>query len=395
MQWGKQDQERLRQRIAGRCLLGRADAGARVGWGHAARMGALLEAWRELGGQAVLLGQGIQGGLRQRLLDGGVELVEGPGPPADLVGPGAPEDLPPAGPADLAGTLALAQRLGACALACDGYAFGARYQAALERALPLLAVDDLAAFPPVASVVLNQNMGFDPARYGGGAPGGPAPRLLVGEAYALLRAELRQARARLDTGAVAPAPRGGPLRRVLLAFGGSDPAGLSAPMATALGEALGPDVELLLVVGGSLPPPAALALEQALARPAATGARLRVLRDLPALAELLLSCDLAVLAAGATTWEALALGVPPLVVAVAANQRAVVQGLALRGLGEDLGPPDADLPRRAALRVARRLADAQALRQAALAGMVAVDGRGVWRVLDALLSAVESREASA
>ena len=58
------EDELRRQRIAGRLLLARADAGTAIGFGHVARTGALLEAWVELGGSAELVGTGIGGKAR-------------------------------------------------------------------------------------------------------------------------------------------------------------------------------------------------------------------------------------------------------------------------------------------------------------------------------------------
>src|SRR5690606_27987104 len=72
------DERSLRaERIAGRLLLARADASPSTGFGHVTRVGALLDAWTEAGGQACLVGRGVTGSIRTRLEAYGIELIDG------------------------------------------------------------------------------------------------------------------------------------------------------------------------------------------------------------------------------------------------------------------------------------------------------------------------------
>ena len=83
--------------------------------------------------------------------------------------------------------------------------------------------------------------------------------------------------------------------------------------------------------------------------------------------------------------------VPVALVAVAANQQVVVDGVSRRDAGVSLGW-HADLdPHAAADRVAALLRDDGRRAELARRGRELVDGRGVLRVIDALLDAVESR----
>ncbi len=377
----RSDEQHRRERVAGRLLLGRADANERVGAGHVARISALLQAWVEAGGRAVLLGRGLGAGWQARLRAAGVA-VEAGDLPAPVVRPGPPEEQPQAGPDDVAATLGCAAQLGAAALALDGYAFGARYQAALAPALPLLAVDDLARWAPAADVVVNQNEGFEVARYG--TPG-PGTRLLVGAPYVLLRREFR----------VLPepgVPRDG--RRVLVTFGGADPCGLTPWVAEAALAALGGHGEVLVLAGGGMAPAGRrrLAALQA-AHSSGSGPRLQVRAEVSTMAELLQSTTLALSAAGSTTWELMRCGVAALLVSVADNQRAVAAGANNAGAALDLGW-HAELTAGSVTRELAGLLDAPQ-RVAALSrrGRQLIDGRGVWRVVDALLDAMDRREA--
>ena len=183
-----------------------------------------------------------------------------------------------------------------------------------------------------------------------------------------------------------PAPPEGAPPWVVLTFGGSDPAGLTAPVAEALLPSLPPDTELHVVVG-----PDAAAATRARLEALPDAGRLRILADVGNMAEVLSGAALAVAAAGSTTWELLALGVPALLVTVADNQRVVQEGLAGRGVAVDLGWHEEVRPEAVRDAVLRLLADAPERARLAAAGRALIDGRGVWRITDALCDAIEAR----
>jgi spore coat polysaccharide biosynthesis protein SpsF len=371
------EMEQRRRRIDGRLLLGRADGGPGLGFGHLARVEALLDAWTSLGGRAALRGVGIGGALRGRLEAAGVALVDvSPEAPADPSLPPERRPLPHAD--DAQRTLAEAARLGAAAVVTDGYAFDGAWLRAVRASLPMLSVDDLAAFAHPADVILNQNMGFDPARYEATSPGAVT---LAGSPFVLFRAELRAALG-------APSNPDGP---VLLTFGGADLARLSAPVAAALLERLPAERGVVVVAGRAMcaeDQAALAALERA------WPTRLRVLYDVAQMAEVLRGASLAVTAAGSTVWELLALGVPPLLVAVAENQRAVCAGVAAAQVGLDLGFAEAVTPAQIAAQADALARDPAARAALAARGPRCIDGRGVWRAIDALLDAMERRAAA-
>lgn len=362
VQRGVESEQAIRcRRAAGRWLIGRADASAKIGFGHAVRIGTLLEAWTEVGGRALLVGRGIAGSsLAARLSTARVELKQ-------PEGEGAREEA--------AALLREARALPAAAVAIDGYDFDAGYHRALAARLPLLALDDLAAQPVVADVVVNQNLDFAVARYGELQPG---QRVLAGGPYVLLRRGLRELLgARFATGARS---------RVVIALGGSDPLALSGPIAEAALAAL-PEVEVTVVVGPGVP----AARREQLLTLSCTHSRLHVVVDPPELGTVLLGADALICGAGVTAWEALALGVPTVLLSVADNQRVVVAPLLARGAALDAGWADAAAPRRA-VELAKRLLSNAALRdELANAGRGLIDGRGVWRVIDALLDAMDRR----
>lgn len=363
-----------RQRIAGRCLVGRADAGRSIGFGHLARVEAILDTWTELGGRAVLRGAGVQGAIADRLRAAGVTIEP---VPDDLLIPGPTPETTQLDPSDLAETAGLCADVDAAALVVDGYHLRAPELAALHAVAPLLSIDDLAAWPIAADVVLNQNMDFDAARYDGLGQA----RRLIGASYALLRRELREA-AKLRADGL----HGG--GTVLLTFGGADPANLTAPVAHAMLDALDEGCEVVALVGRGLSEVQRRDLEAHADR---APARLIILENVAALAPVFATADVAVSAAGATTWELMASGVAVLVIAVADNQLAVSLGAARQGAAIDLGWHTDLEPAHVAAEVRRLLTDPAARARLASRGRALIDGRGTRRAIDALLDAIDQR----
>lgn len=343
------DMEIRAGRVAGKRLLGRADAGGTIGQGHVARLGALLDAWVELGGRGTMVGQGIVGALRERLLADGVDVIDG-------------------GDAEFEAKIDEAD-----ALAVDGYAFGREHQARWQARRPLLAIDDLAAHEQLADLVVNQILEFDASRYQTAAH----TRVLVGHPYVLLRREFRRA--------FEPAIESSP--RVIVSCGGTDPTGLTAPLVSALLARLEPMPRLSVIVGNGVSPDARARIEAL----AASDDHIELHVDVREMAALLRGATLCVSAAGTTVWEAMACGVPVAIIAVADNQRAVVEGIERRAAGVCLGWHDSIDLSAAAERIQALLGDPSRLAELASKGRATVDGRGVYRVLDALLDVIETR----
>lgn len=355
--------ELRRRRIAGRYLVARADASATIGYGHVMRTGALLEAWTELGGRALFIGRGLTGSVAARLGAAGVQTEE------------------PVGDGRVLEARLLLERarvLDAAALVVDGYTFDADYHAVLAHGGPLLAVDDLAEQAQHADVVVNQNVGFARESYALRAE----QRLLVGAPYVMLRRALRGMIAeRSAHGRASVNPRGSSLA---LAFGGSDPLGLTEPVLAALLESV-PDVRVDVLLGPGV------SAERRQRLSAVSNPRVTLHVDPPELGAVLARADVLISAAGVTVWEALALGVPTVLLCVAENQRVVAAPAIEQGAAVDAGWADAEAPQRAARVAGALLADGARRQTLSDAGRRLIDGRGVWRVIDTLLDAIDTR----
>jgi UDP-2,4-diacetamido-2,4,6-trideoxy-beta-L-altropyranose hydrolase len=118
---------------------------------------------------------------------------------------------------------------------------------------------------------------------------------------------------------------------------------------------------------------------------ASRGGRTDVLIDLPNLADFFRRHDLQIGAGGGATWERCCIGVPTLAVAVAENQRYVLEPLGKRGAVRAVSErvPTAD----SLGREIRYLIDSPEVRsQLAQTSRQLVDGRGAFRVADAMES---------
>jgi spore coat polysaccharide biosynthesis predicted glycosyltransferase SpsG len=207
------------------------------------------------------------------------------------------------------------------------------------------------------------------------APGGRAGRALVGYEFAPLgRSVLRAAAEQRARASQAE----GVIPRVLLCFGGSDPADVTARLGVAL--AADPRWSLEVAVGPDY-------------RGAAQASGLAVLREPPDLAELLAAADVAILGAGTMKFEAAALGTPAVLVAVADDQLPVGPTFAATGAAAWAGDGREVEPALVVELLAALALDPR--RRAAMArrGPEVVPGDGAGRIVAATMTDTGTEEA--
>jgi spore coat polysaccharide biosynthesis predicted glycosyltransferase SpsG/RimJ/RimL family protein N-acetyltransferase len=237
---------------------------------------------------------------------------------------------------------------GAAWVVIDGYRLTALQEAVKGAGHRLLLVDDHAsAGRYLADVILDQNLDVEASSYADPAPGAG---LLLGPRYALLRREFREAdRTR---------PRAGEAGTLLVALGGSPPAGARALVDTALAD----------------PPLSALSVSH--------------LEETPAVAAAMVAADLAFAAAGVTAWELCCMGVPAVLTSVADNQLPVARALAARGIAHDLGPLAAATAGDLVAALVELARDRERRAEMAASGLALVDGQGARRVVSRLRAAL-------
>jgi UDP-2,4-diacetamido-2,4,6-trideoxy-beta-L-altropyranose hydrolase len=255
-------------------------------------------------------------------------------------------------------------------LVVDHYGLDARWENALRASVDrIMVIDDLANRAHHCDLLLDQNYYVDPAlRY----PDLLAPgcRQLLGPTYALLRPEFGAARA-------ARGARDGQVRRLMVFFGASDLGNDTMKAVLAIRQAA-PALLLDVVVGVNNPH--RKAIHAATAQMA--GARCHEHADMAALMS---AADLYVGAAGTTTWERCCMGLPSLVITVAANQEQAVAALDSLGVLKSLGASGRVSQDALAMAIADALASPGQLAESGRRAMALVDGQGTLRCSDALL----------
>ncbi len=248
----------------------------------------------------------------------------------------------------------------------DHYALDARWESALRPAVKkILAIDDIADRQHDCDVLLDQNFYSDMnCRYSGKVP--THCQLLLGPRYALLRDEFRLLHEQIK-------PRSGPIKRVLVFFGGVDADNYTGRAIEALSDIGVPDLHVDVVIGAQHP-----CREQIKLTCAQHGFLCHVQTSL--MAELMEVADLAIGAGGSATWERCCLGLTTLTICVADNQRKQIADAASECL---LYAPELEGDLISAIRRhVIALMENGFLRQAIFRnGIRAVDGRGVLRVI--------------
>lgn len=340
-----------------RPVLFRVDVNTRIGTGHAMRCFALAQAWQDAGGRAVFATGTCPPAFAARLEAERMDWI------SVTATPGSSDDA--------AQTAKQAQRANADWVIVDGYHFDAVYQKIVKRSdRRLLFFDDYGhANTYHADLVLNQNLHANASLY---TEREPATRLLLGTRYALLRREFDAWRGwQRSTPVVA--------RKILVTLGGSDPDNVTLKVLHALRAVAARDLEVMIVVGGSNPHLAEL---QNAARALPFAVRLESnVADMPTQ---MAWADVAIAAGGGTCWELAFLGLPSLVLALADNQRPVVQAVADAGIAIDAGWHAAVDAADIAVRLQPLLENVDARMAMARLGPLLVDGEGTSRVCAAL-----------
>lgn len=206
-------------------------------------------------------------------------------------------------------------------LIVDHYALDARWELLLRpHCRRLMVIDDLADRAHACDLLLDQTFGRDAEDYQAWVPGDC--QVLCGSQYALLRPEFAGLRGYSLQRRARPQ-----LRQLLITMGGVDKDNATGGVLTALRVCpLPADCQITVVMGTTAP---WLSEVEQLARdmPWPT----RVLVGVNDMAQLMADSDLAIGAAGATSWERCCLGLPTIMLVLADNQRQVAQGLEKAG----------------------------------------------------------------
>lgn len=303
----------------------RTDASLEIGTGHVMRCLTLAEALRERGANCRFICRSHPGNLNIQIVQRGFEVhdlpYDGKWSGADVASPAHAAWLGAHWKKDAEQTIIGSGGTAIDWLIVDHYAIDVRWESALAAHYrKLMVIDDLADRPHVCDLLLDQTYGRQESDYRGRVP--DACQILCGSVFALLRPEFAALRPYSLKRRAQPA-----LRELLITMGGIDKENVTGQVLQALRTCrLSADCRITVLMGAAAPWLDEVR-KQAHDMPWLT----RVLVGVSDMAQLMADSDLAIGAAGATSWERCCLGLPAIMFVLAENQFKVAQGLKRSG----------------------------------------------------------------
>ena len=349
----------------------RADASVAMGTGHVMRCLTLADELAGRGGQVAFVGR-LPPYLMDVLSSRGIPVYSlNQAPPLTPESP-EPGESPFLWRDDAAYTRSTLNETGRPDwLVVDHYGLDEKWEQALRPHVGrIMVIDDLANRPHDCDLLLDQNYFRSPeSRYGRWVRS--STRLLLGPGFALLRPQFREARKTLR--------RRDGLRRIHVFLGGSDPENQTRKVLEAYRLLNLPGVGVDVVVGAGNP---YLAEVEAMAK-ACSAIRLHV--QVENMADLMAQADLGIGAGGSASWERLAMGLPTLVISIAANQEELSRNLAETGAIQYLGTASRVSVEMVASAMKRLMDHPDELLRMSEAARRLVDPDGVVRTADVML----------
>ncbi len=254
-------------------------------------------------------------------------------------------------------------------LIVDHYALDIRWETLLRPLIcRLMVIDDLADRHHDCDVLLDQNEYLDKAsRYRELIP--THTPLALGARFALLRPEFKRLHTQVAT-------RQGPVRNILIFFGGMDTHNYTAKVLSILPEVLiqlESSVEINVIIGSEHP-------DREYITRICDEQSYNLHIQTTKMAELMAAADMAIGAGGSASWERCSVGLPSLAFAVAHNQIQLTEDACLSGVLES---PAVDWNSASSIKVAisAMIMNPLGRQRISQLGLAMVDGRGVDRIL--------------
>ncbi|GAA5213903.1 UDP-2,4-diacetamido-2,4,6-trideoxy-beta-L-altropyranose hydrolase [Corallincola platygyrae] len=250
------------------------------------------------------------------------------------------------------------------------------HKGAYVLAKQVMVIDDLADRPLNCDLLLNQNVNATPRQYQ------PYVRedcaCLLGTSYALLRPEFQQLREQVLPRRKQPLPQ---KPQLLISMGGADEYRFTEQLIRALIEnKLSADFNMRIVISSAYPSIAEL--KQILDN--ISNAELII--DCKGMGQLMADSDIAIGAAGTTSWERCCLGLPTLLFTMADNQVAIAERLSEKSLANYLGDLRTLSTSELSSLLSSALSNVDQLQQLGLDSADYIDGKGVSRVVNKMLA---------
>lgn len=289
-------------------------------------------ALRERGGEVVFVSRELPGHLLERLTENDflVKRLEQPvSDPLNQDLSGYEKWLGVSGAFDAQQTRVAIESINFCPdwLIVDHYALDQSWHATLRPFVgQIMVIDDLADRCLDCDLLLDQNYvcGMH-SRYTDKVPS--HCDMLLGPGYTLLQPAYAELHRRTVS-------REGAIRRILIYFGAADSDNLTARALSAFFSLGRADINIDVVLNGSS------RHIEGIRQLVASHPNVQLHIDIPSLSSLMVMADIAIGAAGATSWERMCLGLPALIVVLAENQRTIAEGLSHGGYAQCLGHKD-------------------------------------------------------
>lgn len=298
----------------------RTDASQQIGTGHFMRCLTLANALKQRGVQIRFICRDLPAHLQAMLVTRDVQLALLADPAASASSGDLPHSqwLKTSQTHDADATLQVLSGQTWDWLVVDHYALDARWEKAMRASVKkIMVIDDLADRQHDCDILLDQNFYTDMnERYRGKVP--EHCRLLLGPRYALLREEFLQLREQIK-------PRTGPVKRILVFFGGVDADNCTEIAIDALANSEEKGIQVDVVIGALHP-----YRSQIEAKCIEYGFVCHVQTD--RMAELMAMADLAIGACGSAVWERCLMGLPSIVIVLAENQFKAAKDLDVAGV---------------------------------------------------------------
>lgn len=357
----------------------RADASLHIGSGHVMRCLTLAEELRAQGAQCHFISRAHPGNLMEVIRQRGFTVNSLPEPvkhgqeAIKKIAPAHSHWLGSTWQADAQETCAVLASLQPDWLVVDHYALDQRWEdsVAADRH-HLMVIDDLADRPHRCDLLLDQNLGRQPQDYAALVP--THCQVLTGPSYALLRSEFSALRPySFQRRKAQPA-----LRQLLISMGGVDPDNATGRVLQALKASVLPADCQITVVLGLTAPWLENVRELATHMPWPT----EVVVNVNDMARRMAESDLAIGAAGSTSWERCCLGLPTLMVVLAENQMPGAYAMVAAQAASLIGNVS-DIATHLPLAVAE-LIEPECSSRMSVAASAITDGHGVVRVARAM-----------
>lgn len=339
-------------------LFIRADATRQMGTGHIMRCIALAEEWMARGGYVQFLSHCNPADLVRRIQDTGAGF-SALGPDTD-------------GSFHMETTLSTIRKGRFDWTVVDGYHFAPKFHARIRQTgCRVMVIDDTGHLPFYdADILLNQNMGAETISY----PAAPDTERLLGIPYTLLGNRFL-AHHKKDT-----KKSGDPLH-LLVTMGGSDPDNTTVKVVEALQLLENPTSFKVRIILGPGYDGKDL-LEQSLETcPFAVD----IIQSTPDMPGHMAWADLAVAAAGSTTWELLFMGVPAVYLVNADNQKNLAKAVANIPAGINAGWHRDLTPKTLSANIKELMLAPEKRETMSRKGRQTIDGQGRKRVVSRML----------